>query len=214
VSTNGGGRHSCPGLAVGTTVEQDRDVEDGLMERLQSERLILREWLPSDVDFVFDMYSRWEVQRFIGRVPRVMERREEAEAAIARWRSVGLPTPLGLWAVTDRDSGRLFGTVLLKDIPASGERTPLPPSGEVEIGWHFHPAAWGHGYATEAARVVLRRAFDAGLDQVVAVTNAENIASQRVCERIGMKHEGQTSRYYNTVCELFTVTREPSSPSA
>jgi RimJ/RimL family protein N-acetyltransferase len=186
-----------------------RGKDDVVTECLRTDRLILRAWLPGDVDFVHDMYSRWEVQRFIGRVPRVMESRDEAEQKVASWRSRAMPAPQGIWAVADKDTGCLLGTVMLKDIPASSEDGSLPPSGDIEIGWHFHPNAWGRGYATEAAHAVLRHGFDAGLQEVVAVTHAENVASQLVCRRIGMTHEGQTSRYYDTTCELFTVRPEP-----
>jgi RimJ/RimL family protein N-acetyltransferase len=79
----------------------------------------------------------------------------------------------------------------------------LQPSGDTEIGWHFHPNYWGHGYATEAAAAVLAHALDSGLDKVVAVTAPANTASQRVCLRIGMTHRGQTDRYYNALCELY-----------
>jgi len=41
---------------------------------------------------------------------------------------------------------------------------------------------------------------------VVAVTAPANTASQKVCERIGMQHLGQTTRYYNALCELFEAT--------
>ena len=80
---------------------------------------------------------------------------------------------------------------------------PLEPSGDTEIGWHFHPDYWGHGYATEAAAAVLSYAFASGLEKVVAVTAPANKASQSVCLRIGMRHGGQTRRYYNALCELF-----------
>ena len=68
---------------------------DVATESLRTERLILRAWHPGDVDFVYDMYSRWDVQRFIGRVPRVMENRDEAEEKVARWRSLAVPAPQG-----------------------------------------------------------------------------------------------------------------------
>lgn len=176
-----------------------------LVQTLETERLSLREWTEDDADFVFDMYSRWEVQRFIGLVPRVMESRSEAEAVITRWRSL-LHWVHGVWAVQRREDARLLGTLLLKPIPASSDQSPLPPSGDTEIGWHFHPDAWGHGYATEAAARVLARAFDSGLSEVVAVTNPDNTASQSVAKRIGMTHQGHTSRYYDSTCELFTAT--------
>jgi RimJ/RimL family protein N-acetyltransferase len=73
-------------------------------------------------------------------------------------------------------------------------------------GWHFHPDYWGHGYATEAAAAVLSYAFASGLEKVVAVTAPANEASQSVCLRIGMRHCGQTRRYYNALCELFEAT--------
>ena len=175
------------------------------MEELRSARLRLREWQPEDVDFLFDLYSRWEVQRYIGRVPRVMTDRSEAQERLDLLAAHPPPDPLGVWAVAAEDDGRLLGVLLLKSIPASGTGTPPQPSGDVEIGWHFHPDAWGHGYATEAARLVLGHALDAGLPEVVAVTNPENIASQRVCTRIGMTHQGRTDRYYDATCELFTA---------
>lgn len=173
------------------------------MRSLRTDRLSLRPWAPEDADFVYDMYSRWEVQRFIGLVPRVMEDRSEAERLIARCRDLDHPVH-GFWAVERLDDARLVGTILLKQIPASGE-PPLQPSGETEIGWHFHPDSWGNGYAMEAASGVLAHGFTQGLDRIIAVTSAENLASQAVCKTIGMRHQGTTNSYYNASCELFVA---------
>ncbi|MGX1159506.1 RimJ/RimL family protein N-acetyltransferase [Arthrobacter sp. SLBN-100] len=187
------------------------------MKSLETKRLILRPWQPEDADFVLDLYSRWEVQRFIGNHPRVMRERAEAEERILIWRTMDHPFH-GVWAVQlkepaqlrkpdqPKNAAPLAGTLLLKSIPASGETLPLQPSGETEIGWHFHPGHWGNGYASEAAAAVLAYAFDSGLQEVVAVTARANTASQRVCLRIGMTHRGQTNRYYNAICELFEAT--------
>jgi RimJ/RimL family protein N-acetyltransferase len=60
----------------------------------------------------------------------------------------------------------------------------LPP---VTVGWRFSPVKWGKGYATEASAAVLDQAFMAmGLDRVGCVTNAQNLRSIRVAERLGM----------------------------
>jgi RimJ/RimL family protein N-acetyltransferase len=177
------------------------------VEELRSPRLRLRGWTPADVDPLFDLYSREEVQRYIGPVPRVMTDRAEAQERLDRLAAHPLPAPLGVWAVAREDDGHLLGVLLLKSIPASGTGTPPQPSGDVEIGWHFHPDAWGQGYATEAAGRVLAHAFDSGLTRVVAVTNPANSASQQVCRRLGMTHEGRTDRYYDATCELFTIVR-------
>jgi RimJ/RimL family protein N-acetyltransferase len=165
---------------------------------------MLRPWQPTDVDFVFDLYSRHEVQRYIGATPRVMADRSEAVERIAVWRAVDHPVH-AVWAVELTESAQVVGTLLLKPIPASGPELPLQPSPDTEIGWHFHPDHWGNGYATEAASVALRHGFDGGLEKVVAVTNPQNFASQRVCTRIGMTHEGQTRAYYNATCEFFVA---------
>jgi len=192
---------------------------------LETERLILRQWEPEDADFVLDLYSRWEVQRFIGNHPQLMRERAEAEERIRTWRNIHqqpMAHPVhAIWAVQLKalaqpkspgqqkatappgTSKPLAGTLLLKSIPASGGALPLQPSGDTEIGWHFHPDHWGNGYATEAAAAALTYALDSGLEKVVAVTAPANTASQRVCLRIGMTHRGQTGRYYNSICELF-----------
>ena len=181
------------------------------VDQLTTERLLLRAWTDDDVDFALDLYSRWEVRQFLGTTPRVLTERAEAVATVERYRSLDDHPVHGIWLVTDAASGQRHGTLLLKDIPASGE--PLAPSGETEIGWHLHPASWGHGYATEAAARVLAHAFTAGLEQVVAVTSTENHASQRVARRIGMAYQGTTGRFYNTTCELFVARREEARPA-
>lgn len=189
------------------------------MPTLTSDRLILRPWRDDDADFVLDLYSRIEVQRYIGAVPTLLQTREEALARITRWRELRHPLATHLvhqiWAVELTDSHELVGTLLLKSIPASpgtseasveaGPSAAPGPSGDTEIGWHFHPEHWGNGYAAEAASAVLAHAFAAGLDRVVAVTNPANLASQRVCTRIGMTHLGPTEAYYGLRCELFEI---------
>jgi RimJ/RimL family protein N-acetyltransferase len=158
----------------------------------------------ADADFVFDLYSRWEVQRFIGLVPRVMESRGEAVESIRRRQELDHPVHQ-IWAVADARDGQLFGNLLLKPIPSSASDTPPKPAADIEIGWHFHPNSWGSGYATEAAAAVLRHAFAHDVEEVVAVTAPDNLPSQRVCTRLGMTPRGQTTRYYDTTCELFTL---------
>ena len=165
-------------------------------------RVALRRWTMDDVEFVFDMYARWEVQRFLGTAPRVMESPDEARAAIGRW-TTDVQDPYGVWAMTLVASGQPIGSVLLKPLPLSG--TDRLPSKDIEIGWHLHPDFWGHGYATEAARLLLDRAWALGLAEVHAVTYPDNAASQAVCLRLGMQHQGSTDRYYDITCELFTV---------
>lgn len=167
---------------------------------LTTDRLVLRPWRHDDAAFAFDLYSRWEVARFLGRTPAVMTEPAEAERRIARLRA--LEDDLRVFRVVELADGTPVGTVMLQPIPASGPAEPLRPSGDTEIGWHFHPDHWGHGYAAESARALLVAAL-ADLPRVVAVTYPDNAASQRVCERIGMRRLGPSDAYYNVRMELF-----------
>jgi RimJ/RimL family protein N-acetyltransferase len=86
------------------------------------------------------------------------------------------PAGMGYWVV--EEGGAFAGWVLL--IPEDGDGP------DVEIGWRFRPRAWGQGFATEAARPVLRHGFDAlGLPRVVAGIKPGNLASLRVAAKLG-----------------------------
>jgi RimJ/RimL family protein N-acetyltransferase len=180
------------------------------MTELTGERVFLRPWRSDDAAFVYDLYSRWEVQRYIGREPQVMKDPEQALALIERLRSKE-DAVLGYWAVEALSTAQLVGTAMLQGIRISGTQGP---SAEVEIGWHFHPEAWGHGYATAAARLVLQHGFDSGLNRVIAVAHPDNTASHRVCMRLGMTDAGRTARYYDTESELFVIDRPEDSTVA
>ncbi|TDK27883.1 N-acetyltransferase [Arthrobacter crusticola] len=172
------------------------------MRTYSTDRLALRNWTEEDAGFVLDLYSRIEVQRFIGRSPHLMVDPAEAHERLEAWRRRDDGVH-GIWAVEVDETRRLAGVLLLKPIPLSAGVSD--PAGETEIGWHFHPDFWGRGYAAEAASAVLQHGFAQGLERVVAVTHLQNRRSQRVCERIGMRHLGVSTRYYDTACELFAA---------
>ena len=175
------------------------------MTPVQTARLTLRPFTThaDDLAFVFDMYSRMEVQRYLGRNPRVLTDPAEARALVGRWASLE-DGALGVRAITTHRGDRL-GVLLLKRIPWSADAAAPGTPEDIEIGWHLHPDAWGSGYAAEAAAAVLPEAWAAGIPRIVAVTNPANAASQRVCRRIGMRALGPTDRYYDTTCELFEL---------
>lgn len=170
---------------------------------LETERLRIGDWRPEDAPVALDILSRVEVVKWLGDGPPVLtETLEEAREKIERWRGRDDP-PLGHWAVEVDDGGplhgRVIGTVLLLTLPNS--------HGEVEIGWHLHPDAWGNGYAPEAARAVLRRGFEGGLPEIHAVTHLTNENSMTVCRKIGMAHLGVTHDWYDEPSQHFRITR-------
>jgi RimJ/RimL family protein N-acetyltransferase len=185
------------------------------MELLRTGRLLLRHWDESDVAAFFDVYSREEVARWLGAQPRrPLATVAEARERLGRWREHerGLPPPLGLWAIVPYTAGAApgefgqpVGTLLL--LPLSDDDGP---SGLVEVGWHLHPQFQGRGLATEAARAVLALAGDAGIDQVLALTDPDNAASQRVAERLGMTDEGETERWFGLTTRQYRKVIGPA----
>ncbi len=174
-----------------------------------TERLALRAWTAADAPAVLDMYSRPEVVRFLGATPQPVIDEGQARDRIDRWaeRTQGLA---GIWAIERRDRpGVPIGSALLVPLP----RTDGAPSAAYEIGWHLHPDAWGHGYATEAAVALIDRAAAAGLTQVRAVVYPQNEASRAVCRRLGMTEVGLTGEWYGVdVVEYLLDLAAPPSP--
>jgi RimJ/RimL family protein N-acetyltransferase len=156
---------------------------------------VLRHWEEQDLEAFFDLYSREDVVRWLGAHPRrPLATMQEARGRLGRWRAHerGLASPLGLWAMVPCAAGEEpVGTLLLLPLSDDGG-----PTGLVEVGWHLHPRHQGQGLATEAARAVLDLAGQTGLDQVLALTDLDNIASQRVATRLGMQDEGVTGRWF------------------
>ena len=159
-------------------------------------RLSFRPWRADDAAAFLDMYSRPEVYRFLGARPSPVldldEARSRIEARHARTAGIA-----GSWAIDLIDAaipsvGGPIGAVLL--VPLT--RSDGEPSDVHEIGWHLHPSAWGHGYATEAAQAVIARARMGGLSEVRAVVFPANAASHAVCRRLGMSEVGLTSQWY------------------
>jgi RimJ/RimL family protein N-acetyltransferase len=170
---------------------------------LETTRLRIRDWTFEDAPTVLDILCRGEVVKWVGDGPvELCSDLDEARGKIERWRGRDDP-PLGYWAIEVSDGGplhgRVIGAVLLVPLP-NGD-------GEVEIGWHLHPEAWGKGYASEAASAVLRHGFDGGLEEINAVTHLTNGPSQAVCRRIGMEHRGVTDRWYDDPSEHFVARR-------
>ncbi|MFI2608249.1 GNAT family N-acetyltransferase [Kitasatospora sp. NPDC018619] len=173
--------------------------QGGSQAVLTTERLVLRRWTTSaaDQERAFDIYSRWEVARWLGRTPRALAEPGEARALIERWRTRSADPRYGVWAVERRDTGVVAGTVLL---------VPLPDGdGEIEIGWHLHPDSWGRGIATEAARALLAKGFADGLTEIRAVLAPDNARSAAVCRRLGMTATGLTDRWYGRRLAEFRI---------
>jgi [ribosomal protein S5]-alanine N-acetyltransferase len=87
-----------------------------------------------------------------------------------------------LWVMRLHGQDALIGWVMLR---------PVNDSPHVEVGYRLPQSSWGNGYATEATRAVLAYGFSSvGLDEITAVTHADNAASQHVLIKAGFKRDG------------------------
>ncbi|MEU6315579.1 GNAT family N-acetyltransferase [Streptomyces sp. NPDC047014] len=150
------------------------------MTELRTDRLLLRRWRDSDLGPWAEMNADPEVRRHLG----ALLTREQSEASVRRFEAAFDRRGYGWWAVEVRATGAFIGFAGLDEVDGN-----MPFTG-VETGWRLARPAWGHGYATEAARTVLSHAFDVlGLPEVLAVTTADNLRSQAVMTRLGMTRD-------------------------
>jgi RimJ/RimL family protein N-acetyltransferase len=150
---------------------------------LVTARLRLRPLRADDLDALAEVYLHPRVARWIG-----AHTREDAEREIAQQADHQASHGWSFWAVEDHATGRMIGDCGLQPLEHRGP--------EVELGYDFHPDAWGRGLATEAARAVMKQAFGPlGLQRVVAVVKPDHVASQRVLEKAALRRAGTREAY-------------------
>lgn len=177
---------------------------------LKSRRLLLRPLAETDLDVGMSILTDPAVMKYVGK-PYTRERVVK-ELPTAMKRCAG--GCIGIWCVIDRSTEEKLGTAILLPMPIEEEDTDWDlvvgddlPDCEIEIGYLFKPSAWGRGYATEACRRLLKFAFeDSPLEEVVAVTDPDNTASQNVLRKSGLTEEGPR-RAYASLCPGFRMTR-------
>lgn len=148
---------------------------------LQTPRLLLRPFAPEDAPAVTRLAGDREIASNTATVPHPYEQ-EMADAWIAGQEEAFDEGRSVIFAVVERASNELVGTVALV-IGAGQERA--------ELGYWVGRPYWGKGYCTEAAREVVRFAFEElGMHRVYAHHFTRNAASGRVMQKLGMRHEG------------------------
>lgn len=168
-------------------------------DTLTTERLRLRRFGREDEGFVLALHQNPDLARFIPSA--ALTDLAGARGMLARFQAPQ-ERGFGWWCITLADETPV-GAILLKNIPASAGRAVH----DVEIGWRQHADHTGSGYVTEAARAVLDQALHLDVERIVAVVDPGNLASQRVCTRLGMSHLGRTTDYYDHDLELFAVSK-------
>ena len=176
-------------------------------ERLESERLVLRRITLDDLPFYTRLHADPRVAEHLypeGR-PRTPEQTKAfLEYTLASYEKLAL----GYLAVVRKADGVLIGRCGLMDLVVEsatsehgmrkgwfgreGAPVDVPLTYETELGYTLDPAAWGQGFASEAARRVREYARDVlGLPHTVSAILPSNVRSRRVAERGGARLDGQ-----------------------
>jgi RimJ/RimL family protein N-acetyltransferase len=146
------------------------------MQILETDRLLLREFVPADIDALMAVISDPETMRFYpGPLDRVgvgswIDRNRR------RYRDDGH----GLWAMVFKSSGEVIGDCGLT-------RQTVDGVGEIEIGYHLRRDLWGRGLAPEAAGACRDYGFARlGAERLISLIRPKNFPSRRVAEKVGL----------------------------
>lgn len=158
---------------------------------LHTERLLLRRVRDDDFTDLIAYYGDASVTRY---VPFDACDDERMRKRMARFAAAVEPVEDDVDqvvpALLDLD-GRVVGDLMLRLKATGGPRTVA------ELGWIMNPTFAGRGYATEGARALVDLAFEHyGCHRVCAQLDARNVASARLCERLGMTREAHLRQDY------------------
>jgi len=148
----------------------------------ESERTVIRNWRPDDLDLFWLINSDETVMEFFP----ARRNREESKAMMDRLTQMIETTGYGFFALERKSDNVTMGFMGL----ALTDLEPALPKGLPEVGWRLAPQYWGSGYATEAAERLLELGFgERGLAEIVSFAVQGNTRSTAVMERLGMVHD-------------------------
>lgn len=146
-----------------------------MRETLETARLVGSRIGPEHIRPLLAMYNEPRVVRWLGG-PRSQD--DWLVGKISHWDEHGY----GDWVFREPGRAALVGRAGLRRVTIDG----VP---EVEVGYMVDPERWSQGFATEMTAAVLEAGFSLGLDEIVAFTLPENVASRRVMEKCGLTYE-------------------------
>lgn len=168
---------------------------------LESERLILRPMVETDLQDFYEIFSSDEVGRFVNKmsydaVEKYFAKKKKSE-----------PNPFS-FAVVLKENEKMIGTCGIKHNKENNFG---------ELSYVFNANYWSKGYCTEACKMVVKYAFEVGnLHRIEADCFADNYASDKILrEKLHMNFEGSLKNYaFNTATEkvtpfkFFGITKE------
>ena len=149
------------------------------MEKLETKRLILRKFEYKDIDDLYEYGKDEEVTKYVrfDTYKSIEDAQDRIDDLLVKYAQ----EEKYCWAIEEKESQKLIGSIDLFDVA----------SGEKEIGYLLNKGYWNKGYATEAAKEVIKYGFEKlNLNKIWGHCVTVNIGSSRVMEKIGMIYQG------------------------
>lgn len=152
---------------------------------VETERFVLREIAPTDIDGLYELDSDPEVHRYLGNEP--VTERDKLSKVIQLIRQQYIDNGIGRWAVEDKKTKEFVGWSGLKL-----ERNRINDhQNYYDLGYRIQRKYWGQGIASETAKAVLHFGFEQlRLEEVFSIVHCDNLASQAVLHKLGFTSDG------------------------
>lgn len=167
-------------------------------------RLVIREFHETDADGLNELQTDPETTRFIGGAWPGGRAREIIPLIMSKYAT----NEYEWFAVTRKEDDAFLGVCWLGPLsPRWCEVLQIGPP--IELGYRYVRRHWGNGYATEAGRAMLGRGFEElGLAEIAAIVRPDNIASDRVLNKLGMHYCKSATRADGVTVKYYTLSRE------
>jgi [ribosomal protein S5]-alanine N-acetyltransferase len=150
---------------------------------LETERLIMREILPTDAEALFDMDKNPEVHKYLWQKPIISI--EEVHEYIKMIRKQYQERGIGRFVAIIKETNELIGWIGLKFV---NDHVENGNTNFYDYGYRLNEKYWNKGYATEASKAWLDYGFNTmKIEKINAYTHAQNGASNHVLQKVGMK---------------------------
>ena len=146
---------------------------------LETKRLALKPIALSELDDLYALRSDPDVMRYIGK----LQTREEVRDFIKLGQDYFDKYGLDFFSVFDKNTAEFIGQAGLFHFAFDTSQS------DIELAYRIHKKFWGQGYATEAAKALIKYGFEQlSLAKIMAMHHPDNLASQRVIEKSGLQY--------------------------
>ncbi len=150
---------------------------------IETERLILRELVPTDRNGLFAVDSDPDVNTYLGKKP--VKTIEQTDDIIAFIRKQYVDNGIGRWAMIEKNRNNFVGWCGLKLV----KELTNNHINYYDLGYRLNKSYWGKGFGTEAAKATLNYGFNnMNLKDIHAIADSQNMASKNIIQKIGLKY--------------------------